>query len=168
MAEATDKVKQGFWEEFEVCVSFTQSKNNVLVSCGMLRNNSFCFLSRPCNNRSASCFTVAKRVRKQKTKTRTDTRTFCLVSGQNLLYSASYQYNSSRMSQRHLKCAFFFLVDHTRVVLNDGDPNEPGSDYINANIIMVLPAVIEKLSCMYNINYTLLIHQVNHLMYGSI
>lgn len=31
-----------------------------------------------------------------------------------------------------------FLVDHTRVVLNDGDTNEPGSDYINANIIMVI------------------------------
>lgn len=31
-----------------------------------------------------------------------------------------------------------FLVDHTRVVLNDGDMNEPGSDYINANIIMVI------------------------------
>lgn len=30
-----------------------------------------------------------------------------------------------------------FPVDHTRVVLNDRDPNEPGSDYINANIIMV-------------------------------
>lgn len=28
-------------------------------------------------------------------------------------------------------------VDHTRVVLHDGDPNEPVSDYINANIIMV-------------------------------
>ncbi|KFO95814.1 Tyrosine-protein phosphatase non-receptor type 11, partial [Calypte anna] len=27
-------------------------------------------------------------------------------------------------------------VDHTRVVLHDGDPNEPVSDYINANIIM--------------------------------
>lgn len=26
--------------------------------------------------------------------------------------------------------------DHTRVVLHDGDPNEPCSDYINANIIM--------------------------------
>ena len=26
--------------------------------------------------------------------------------------------------------------DHTRVVLHDGDPNEPFSDYINANIIM--------------------------------
>ncbi|XP_057613570.1 tyrosine-protein phosphatase non-receptor type 11-like [Chionomys nivalis] len=26
--------------------------------------------------------------------------------------------------------------DHTRVVLHDGDPNEPASDYINANIIM--------------------------------
>lgn len=30
-----------------------------------------------------------------------------------------------------------FAVDHTRVVLHDGDPNEPVSDYINANIIMV-------------------------------
>ena len=31
----------------------------------------------------------------------------------------------------------FSSVDHTRVVLHDGDPNEPVSDYINANIIMV-------------------------------
>ena len=28
-------------------------------------------------------------------------------------------------------------VDHTRVVLRDGDPSEAGMDYINANIIMV-------------------------------
>lgn len=37
---------------------------------------------------------------------------------------------------------FLFAVDHTRVVLNDRDPNEPGSDYINANIIMVVSAVM--------------------------
>lgn len=34
-------------------------------------------------------------------------------------------------------CSRFLPVDHTRVVLHDGDPNEPVSDYINANIIMV-------------------------------
>lgn len=34
-------------------------------------------------------------------------------------------------------CRLFLPVDHTRVVLHDGDPNEPVSDYINANIIMV-------------------------------
>lgn len=47
-------------------------------------------------------------------------------------------------SVRHLSLP----VDHTRVVLNDRDPNEPGSDYINANIIMVNSAatVREKLN----------------------
>lgn len=34
--------------------------------------------------------------------------------------------------------SLFLPVDHTRVVLHDGDPNEPVSDYINANIIMVI------------------------------
>lgn len=29
------------------------------------------------------------------------------------------------------------VVDHTRVVLRDGDPRIPGSDYINANYIRV-------------------------------
>lgn len=33
--------------------------------------------------------------------------------------------------------SLFLPVDHTRVVLHDGDPSEPVSDYINANIIMV-------------------------------
>ena len=28
-------------------------------------------------------------------------------------------------------------VDHTRVVLKDGDPDQAGSDYINANLIEV-------------------------------
>ena len=32
---------------------------------------------------------------------------------------------------------FCILVDHTRVVLRDGDPDVPGSDYINANNISV-------------------------------
>lgn len=41
---------------------------------------------------------------------------------------------------------FVLTVDHTRVVLNDGDASEAGSDYINANIIMVVSAVsIESL-----------------------
>lgn len=31
----------------------------------------------------------------------------------------------------------YSLVDHTRVILRETDPNVPGSDYINANIITV-------------------------------
>lgn len=38
---------------------------------------------------------------------------------------------------KRLTYIYFLPVDHTRVVLHDGDPNEPVSDYINANIIMV-------------------------------
>jgi len=35
-------------------------------------------------------------------------------------------------------------VDYTRVILKDGDPSVPGSDYINANFISVsiLPTTI--------------------------
>ena len=33
--------------------------------------------------------------------------------------------------------SYFFLVDHTRVVLSDGDPNDPYQDYINASFIHV-------------------------------
>lgn len=32
---------------------------------------------------------------------------------------------------------FWFAVDHTRIKLKDADPKEPGSDYINANLIKV-------------------------------
>ncbi|OBS58823.1 hypothetical protein A6R68_10020 [Neotoma lepida] len=66
LAETTDKVKQGFWEEFE-CVSAFLGKESILIVCVLLSIEP---------------------------------------------------------------------VDHTRVVLHDGDPNEPVSDYINANIIM--------------------------------
>lgn len=38
---------------------------------------------------------------------------------------------------KSLTFTYILPVDHTRVVLHDGDPNEPVSDYINANIIMV-------------------------------
>jgi len=31
----------------------------------------------------------------------------------------------------------FITVDHTRIVLRDGDPQVIGSDYINANLITV-------------------------------
>lgn len=41
--------------------------------------------------------------------------------------------HSERAKNLHLYCE----VDHTRVVLNDMDPNVPGSDYINANYIRV-------------------------------
>lgn len=44
------------------------------------------------------------------------------------------------------------LVDYTRVVLADGDPSVPGSDYINANYISVsvlqLVIVKEYLLCV--------------------
>lgn len=58
-------------------------------------------------------------------------------------------FQQSSLSAEHLlkrqltvMLLFLFPVDHTRVVLNDRDPNEPGSDYINANIIMVVSAVM--------------------------
>lgn len=42
-----------------------------------------------------------------------------------------------KRSEYFCDSGLFLPVDHTRVVLHDGDPNEPVSDYINANIIMV-------------------------------
>jgi len=36
------------------------------------------------------------------------------------------------------------LVDHTRVVLKDGDPEVPGSDYINANYISVNSLLVSR------------------------
>ncbi|XP_078812246.1 tyrosine-protein phosphatase non-receptor type 11 isoform X2 [Oryzias latipes] len=76
LAEATDKVKQGFWEEFET-------------------------------------------LQQQECK---------------LLYSRKEGQRAENKNKNRYKNILPF--DHTRVVLNDGDPNEPGSDYINANIIM--------------------------------
>jgi len=37
-------------------------------------------------------------------------------------------------------------VDHTRVVLKDGDPDVPGSDYINANYISVIVRLVIAMS----------------------
>uniref|UniRef100_H3ABY9 protein-tyrosine-phosphatase n=1 Tax=Latimeria chalumnae TaxID=7897 RepID=H3ABY9_LATCH len=76
LAETTDKVKQGFWEEFE---TLQQQECKLLYS--------------------------RKEGQRQENKMET--------------------------------------VDHTRVILHDGDPNEPVSDYINANIIMVRPPEFE-------------------------
>uniref|UniRef100_A0AAR2KGI0 protein-tyrosine-phosphatase n=1 Tax=Pygocentrus nattereri TaxID=42514 RepID=A0AAR2KGI0_PYGNA len=76
LAEATDKVKQGFWEEFET-------------------------------------------LQQQECK---------------LLYSRKEGQRPENKNKNRYKNILPF--DHTRVVLNDGDTNEPGSDYINANIIM--------------------------------
>uniref|UniRef100_A0A8C5DX19 Tyrosine-protein phosphatase non-receptor type n=1 Tax=Gouania willdenowi TaxID=441366 RepID=A0A8C5DX19_GOUWI len=76
LAEATDKVKQGFWEEFET-------------------------------------------LQQQECK---------------LLYSRKEGQRAENKNKNRYKNILPF--DHTRVVLNDGDPNESGSDYINANIIM--------------------------------
>jgi len=39
------------------------------------------------------------------------------------------------------------LVDHTRVVLKDGDANVPGSEYINANYISVILSLGIAVSC---------------------
>uniref|UniRef100_A0AAQ5Z829 protein-tyrosine-phosphatase n=1 Tax=Amphiprion ocellaris TaxID=80972 RepID=A0AAQ5Z829_AMPOC len=51
-----------------------------------------------------------------------------------LLYSRKEGQRPENKNKNRYKNILPF--DHTRVVLNDGDPNEPGSDYINANIIM--------------------------------
>uniref|UniRef100_A0A2I2YMC2 protein-tyrosine-phosphatase n=1 Tax=Gorilla gorilla gorilla TaxID=9595 RepID=A0A2I2YMC2_GORGO len=76
LAETTDKVQQGFWEEFET-------------------------------------------LQPQECK---------------LLYSRKEgQRQENKNKNRHKNILPF---DHTRVVLHDGDPNEPISDYISANTIM--------------------------------
>lgn len=75
LAEATDKVKQGFWEEFEVsCPRWGTSQQP-----SALKPESSLPSFRLCSSKSASCSTAAKRARGQRTKTRTDTKTFCLV-----------------------------------------------------------------------------------------
>uniref|UniRef100_A0A673NLE4 protein-tyrosine-phosphatase n=1 Tax=Sinocyclocheilus rhinocerous TaxID=307959 RepID=A0A673NLE4_9TELE len=76
LAETTDKVKQGFWEEFET-------------------------------------------LQQQECK---------------LLYSRKEGQRPENKNKNRYKNILPF--DHTRVVLTDGDTNEPGLDYINANIIM--------------------------------
>uniref|UniRef100_A0A672T9A2 Protein tyrosine phosphatase non-receptor type 11a n=1 Tax=Sinocyclocheilus grahami TaxID=75366 RepID=A0A672T9A2_SINGR len=76
LAETTDKVKQGFWEEFET-------------------------------------------LQQQECK---------------LLYSRKEGQRPENKNKNRYKNILPF--DHTRVVLTDGDANEPGSDYINANTIM--------------------------------
>lgn len=92
---------------------------------------------RRCSSRSVNCCTAAKRDRGRRTRTRTATRTSCPVRAPG----AAATPGRSTPPSSHLP--FVFAVDHTRVVLNDGDPNEPGSDYINANIIMVsLPLAV--------------------------
>uniref|UniRef100_A0A4W3J8K6 Tyrosine-protein phosphatase non-receptor type n=1 Tax=Callorhinchus milii TaxID=7868 RepID=A0A4W3J8K6_CALMI len=75
-AETMDKVKQGFWEEFET-------------------------------------------LQQQECK---------------LLYSRKDGQKQENKNKNRYKNILPF--DHTRVVLDDGDMNEPGSDYINANFIL--------------------------------
>uniref|UniRef100_A0A8C5L5T5 Tyrosine-protein phosphatase non-receptor type n=1 Tax=Jaculus jaculus TaxID=51337 RepID=A0A8C5L5T5_JACJA len=81
-AETTDKVKQGFWEEFETLQQ----------------------------------------------------------QGCKLLYSRKEGQRQENKNKNRYDNILPF--DHTRVVLHDGDPSEPVSDYINANIIM--PAFASK------------------------
>uniref|UniRef100_A0AAX7VBI4 Tyrosine-protein phosphatase non-receptor type n=1 Tax=Astatotilapia calliptera TaxID=8154 RepID=A0AAX7VBI4_ASTCA len=90
LAEATDKVKQGFWEEFET-------------------------------------------LQQQECK---------------LLYSRKEGQRPENKNKNRYKNILPF--DHTRVVLKDGDPDEPGSDYINANIIMVVSTVMPDLDSKCN------------------
>ncbi|XP_042297785.1 tyrosine-protein phosphatase non-receptor type 11 [Sceloporus undulatus] len=86
LAETTDKVKQGFWEEFET-------------------------------------------LQQQECK---------------LLYSRKEGQRQENKNKNRYKNILPF--DHTRVVLHDGDPNEPVSDYINANIIMVRALGVLRIS----------------------
>ncbi|KAG7280119.1 hypothetical protein CRUP_003746 [Coryphaenoides rupestris] len=90
LAEATDKVKQGFWEEFET-------------------------------------------LQQQECK---------------LLYSRKEGQRAENKNKNRYKNILPF--DHTRVVLNDGDETEPGSDYINANIIMVVTDIMPELESKSN------------------
>ncbi|XP_064833710.1 tyrosine-protein phosphatase non-receptor type 11 isoform X2 [Oncorhynchus masou masou] len=85
LAEATDKVKQGFWEEFET-------------------------------------------LQQQECK---------------LLYSRKEGQRAENKNKNRYKNILPF--DHTRVVLNDGDGSEAGSDYINANLIMVVTDIMPEL-----------------------
>ncbi|KAA8584281.1 hypothetical protein FQN60_008066, partial [Etheostoma spectabile] len=59
-----------------------------------------------------------------------------------LLYSRKEGQRAENKNKNRYKNILPF--DHTRVVLNDRDPNEPGSDYINANLIEVASAVVSK------------------------
>ncbi|TKS84973.1 Tyrosine-protein phosphatase non-receptor type 11 [Collichthys lucidus] len=65
-----------------------------------------------------------------------------------LLYSRKEGQRAENKNKNRYKNILPF--DHTRVVLNDRDPNEPGSDYINANIIMVVSAVMPELDSKCN------------------
>lgn len=116
LAEATDKVKQGFWEEFEVSSSvgsFDSSPGSVscMVGWEISRLDSpLCFSSRLCSNKSASCSTVVRRARERRTKTRTDTRTFCPVRNTRLLFH--YETLSAepfRLRFKTLTCFYFLL-----------------------------------------------------------
>lgn len=80
LAEATDKVKQGFWEEFEVSRPVGLRRTPAREHAAPVRWNLNPLSSfRLCNNKSASCSTAAKKARGRRTKTRTDTKTSCLV-----------------------------------------------------------------------------------------
>lgn len=75
------------------------------------------------SNKNVNIYTVGRRELSKKTSQRTDTRIFFLVS-------------HCKLAINHI-WAYVVLVDYTRVVLADGDPTLPGSDYINANYISV-------------------------------
>lgn len=48
-----------------------------------------------------------------------------------------------RMKAIHIFTLGIPAVDHSRVILHDADPNDPGSDYINANYIVVHMSIIQ-------------------------
>ena len=74
------------------------------------------------SNKSVNICTAGRKELNLKTNQKTDTRTFFLVSYEWVII--------------HIR-KYCSIVDYTRVVLADGDPTLPGSDYINANYISV-------------------------------
>lgn len=103
LAEATDKVKQGFWEEFEVRATTDNYTDKSMHSFSHLyykessSGNHFQFWShRLFSSRSVNYSTVARRANGQKTKTRTDIRTFFPVSEHH------HPANPRKLSESHV------------------------------------------------------------------
>ncbi|KRZ68214.1 Tyrosine-protein phosphatase non-receptor type 11, partial [Trichinella papuae] len=109
----------GFWEEFEGNVSL---RNHVKLRNAML------FISeiRKSANQFLILLLISVRWPKQ-LQQQECTHMFSRNEGQR---------PENRMKNRYKNILPF---DHTRIILRGGDPNKIGSDYINANLIEVLP-----------------------------
>lgn len=95
LAEATDKVKQGFWEEFEVRATLINQSHLYYKELSSGNHFPFC-VHRRFSSRSVNYSTVARRANGQKTKTRTDIRTFFPVSEHH------HHANPRKNSQNHV------------------------------------------------------------------